>query len=193
MKAYLSVVRCRYKMYAPSSGTHERQGEELPEVISSRGWRHQQLIYLPHIINCLLFMRSSPHLTSPHLTSHSTSLFFFSSRSALLIMIPLLRRFSLLQRKGGKWTKRRRDGRAPEIVFRQEVVVYSRATWHPWRRVVDWRCYVDIPTYRILLLWWVQENKYNNKKYDKEWAYEDPEPNTAIIAQGRGHASRAHR
>ena len=74
MKAYLSIVRCRYKMYAPSSGTHERHGEELPEVISSRGWRHQQLIYLPHIINCILFMRSSPHLTSPHLTSPHLSL-----------------------------------------------------------------------------------------------------------------------
>ena len=70
MKAYLSIVRCRYKMYAPSSGTHERQGEELPEVISSGGWRHEQLIYLPHIINCILFMRSSPHLTSPHRSLH---------------------------------------------------------------------------------------------------------------------------
>ena len=48
--------------------------EELLKAISSRGWRHQQLIYLPHVINCTPCMRSSPHLTSPHLTSpHLTS------------------------------------------------------------------------------------------------------------------------
>ena len=42
--------------------------EELPKAIASRGWRHQQLTYLPYIINYILFMHSSPHLTSPHST-----------------------------------------------------------------------------------------------------------------------------
>ena len=43
-------------------------------------------IYLPHIINCIVFMHSctSPHLTSPHLISPLTPRPSFSSRFPLL-------------------------------------------------------------------------------------------------------------
>ena len=88
--------------------------EELLKAISSRGWRHQQLIYLPHVINCTPCIRSSPHLTSPLLTSPHLTL--TSSHSIHPSSSPLLCSFKIWYfcsansiyciGRVAKWTKR---------------------------------------------------------------------------------------
>ena len=102
-----------------------RDRERSFKVISSRGSRHQQLIYLPHVINYILFMLSSPHHISPHVSLHVPLFLLVSlySRRYDTSAPPI----QSMQRKGDKWTKRRRrrDGRTPEMAPRQEVVVYD--------------------------------------------------------------------
>ena len=126
------------QMYGPPAEAYIRQGEGLPEVISSRGWRCQQLIYLPHIINCILFMRSAPRLTS-HSTHPSSPplLPLFCSFKTWYFCSTWIH-YSAVE---GWQVEGPRGGMEERIQARDCTI---RAEWHPWRQIVHWRCYVEV-------------------------------------------------
>ena len=146
------------QMDGPNSGMHERGiGRAASQGHSSRGWRHQQLIYLPHIINCILFMRSSPRLTS-HSTHPSSPplLPLFCSSLKTWYFCSAWIEYSAVE---GWQMEGPRGGMEEHIQARN---CSFRAEWHPWRRVVHWRCYVKVlhggTTWRYLPMgcyyWW---------------------------------------